>query len=411
MYKKVKIVSFAFLIFCSLFTYDKLKSEEEGVETFRELVEQTPVIVSKPSGFSKGIIFIAHGYAGSTSLMSPIAVSLARAGYVTVRFDFFGHGEHPLPYYGSIVDVNGVTQLFVDQLDKIVNYYTEAIDHKKALVIGHSMASDIIFRVANANRNIYGAIGLSNYTNQITADKPKNVLIINGAWESRLRGEALKILKGIGIDNPKENQLYGSIRDGKARKALAIDNTGHISILYSAQTQRAINDWVNSVFGYEKDDSQIINYIGFWTLCLLSSLLLCFLALISIFPKLNSDKIKLNNSIFVLSIGSGTVLAPLMATYINFSFVPFMTHNYLIKHFFVFSIITSVNFLPIIKKFSVNKIDVLIFIFLLAFYIFIFGGILDRYVSSFFVYSYRLSTFFLFGNMLCAFSLVDSNSS
>ena len=153
MFKKVKIVILALLMCCSLFAYDKLKREEEGIETSRELVEQSPVIISKPSGFAKGIIFIAHGYAGSTSLMSPIALSLAKAGYMTVRFDFLGHGRHSLPYYGSIVDVTGVTQLFVDQLTKIVNYYIEESKYKKALLIGHSMASDIIFRAAKQNKS------------------------------------------------------------------------------------------------------------------------------------------------------------------------------------------------------------------------------------------------------------------
>ena len=128
----------------SCFAFAKLKLEEQGIETFHEVVEQSPIIITTPLDSIKGIIFIAHGYAGSTSLMSPIAVSLAKAGYKTVRFDFFGHGRHPLPYYGSIIDVTGVTKLFVDQLDTIVDYYIDEKKNQKALLIGHSMASDIV---------------------------------------------------------------------------------------------------------------------------------------------------------------------------------------------------------------------------------------------------------------------------
>ena len=84
------------------------------------------------------------------------------------------------------------------------------------------MASDIIFRVANLKDDIIGSIGISNYTDQIKRNHPKNVLIINGFWEKGLRKKALDILETIGIKNPKEDILYGSFSDGSARKVQSI---------------------------------------------------------------------------------------------------------------------------------------------------------------------------------------------
>ena len=86
------------LILIALFAFWKLDFSERNLTSVREFVKKTPVTLTfKDNIKTKGIVFLAHGFAGSTSFMRPIAVALAEAGYLTVRFDFLGHGRHPLP--------------------------------------------------------------------------------------------------------------------------------------------------------------------------------------------------------------------------------------------------------------------------------------------------------------------------
>ena len=85
------------------------------------------------------------------------------------------------------------------QTENLIDYFLDKNTGHKAIIIGHSMASDIIFRVANLKDDIIGSIGISNYTDQIKRNHPKNVLIINGFWEKGLRKKALDILETIGI--------------------------------------------------------------------------------------------------------------------------------------------------------------------------------------------------------------------
>ena len=102
------------------------------------------------------------------------------------------------------------------------------------------MASDIIFRVATKNPNILGSIGLSNYTEVIDKNSPKNVLMLNGEWEPHLREKSLSILSNLGIKQPDENIIYGSIKNGTARKVYTIENADHVGILYAEETQKQI---------------------------------------------------------------------------------------------------------------------------------------------------------------------------
>ena len=251
-------VSCLSLILIALFAFWKLDFAERNLTSVRELVNKTPVTLTfKDDIKTKGIVFLAHGFAGSTSFMRPIAVALAEAGYLTVRFDFLGHGRHPLPYSGDITTIAGATQKFVSQTDEIISHYLAKYDNSFSMIIGHSMASDIIFRVARANENIYGAIGLSNYTNEITADKPENVLIINGAWETRLRDEALKIFKDIGkISNSDHTVLIrgesgtGKEMIGRAIHTNSLNNKGpYIQVNVTAIPGDLLE---SELFGYEK---------------------------------------------------------------------------------------------------------------------------------------------------------------
>ena len=234
------------LILIALFAFWKLDFAERNLTSVREFVNKTPVTLTfKDNIKTKGIVFLAHGFAGSTSFMRPIAVALAEAGYLTVRFDFLGHGRHPLPYSGDITTIEGATQKFVNQTNEIISHYLLKHSPSFSMIIGHSMASDIIIRSASLNPSLNSAVAISAYTDALKGKEPKNVLILNGQWEPQLRSKSLEILKNIGVDNPKEGRLYGALDDNTIRKVDFIKNADHVGVLYSARTQRQLVDWIN----------------------------------------------------------------------------------------------------------------------------------------------------------------------
>ena len=95
------------------------------------------------------MIVIAHGFAGSQQLMQPFAVTFARAGYIAVTFDFLGHGRNPRPLGGSITEIDGATRSLAAQTAEVVAFARTLGDGRVA-ILGHSMASDIVVRVAQA---------------------------------------------------------------------------------------------------------------------------------------------------------------------------------------------------------------------------------------------------------------------
>ena len=55
--------------------------------------------------------------------MRSLAVSLAKDGHTTVRFDFLGHGRNSTPFFGDITDINGPSTLFINQLNSVIDNY------------------------------------------------------------------------------------------------------------------------------------------------------------------------------------------------------------------------------------------------------------------------------------------------
>ena len=59
-------------------------------------------------------------------------------------------------------------------------------------VLGHSMASDIIVRFAQAAPDVAATIAVSMFSPVVTATTPRNLLVITGEWEGMLKREALR---------------------------------------------------------------------------------------------------------------------------------------------------------------------------------------------------------------------------
>ena len=141
-----------------------LLSEENLLFTTSEYLEETPVTITSKTDPSGKLVILTHGFAGSTEFMRALAVALARDGHVVIRFDFLGHGKHKIPFSGDVKSKNGPTRQFVNQLNQVINGYKERYNSSKVVLIGHSMASDIIIRATQGRDDIESVIAISSYT-------------------------------------------------------------------------------------------------------------------------------------------------------------------------------------------------------------------------------------------------------
>jgi len=381
------------LIFLIILSFGKLKLSEANLTSVKEFVGDTPITLTfKDNTKNNGIVFLAHGFAGSTSFMRPIAVALAEAGYLTVRFDFLGHGRHPLPYSGDITTIAGATKKFVNQTNEVISHYLAKYDHSFSMIIGHSMASDIIIRSASYDTRLNSAVAISAYTDALESDKPKNVLILNGQWEPQLRTKSLEILKSIGITNPNEGQTYGSLIDNTVRKVEFIKNADHVGVLYSIRTQKELLDWVN--FLNKGRQAFIGNYIGIWTGILFFSIFFLVLVLVKFLDHNTSTKYRFSYIRFFSLNILACALSPLILFYYQINFVEYPAHNHLINQMILISIILFFSVPSAQIKVLPTSFNFPLFAVLTILFCILFGSVLDSYVSSFLLSGTRVPLFF-----------------
>ena len=391
--------NFLYKAFCLLLasliilSFGKLKDYENNLTSVKEFVGNTPVTLTfKDNAATSGIVFLAHGFAGSTSFMRPIAVALAEAGYLTVRFDFLGHGRHPLPYSGDITTIEGATQKFVNQTNEILFHYLTKYDYSFSMIIGHSMASDIIVRSASLNPSIKSAVAISAYTDALKAKEPKNTLILNGQWEPQLRAKSLEILKNIGIDNPREGRFYGRANDNTIRKVDFIENADHVGVLYSKRTQKELIDWVNLI----NEDKNVFvgNNIGIWTGILFFSGFFLVITLTKFLPLKTSGKNRFSYIRFFSINIFACALPPFILYHFKINYVEYPAHNHLINQMILVSIILFFSFPFTQIKALISSFNLQLFAFLFILFCVFFGTILDNYVSSFLLNGNRIPLFF-----------------
>lgn len=195
------------------------------------------------------VVVIAHGFAGSRQLMEAFAFSLAHAGYTVVSYDLEGHGRNPVPMSGDVTSIDGTTRLLVEEAQRVAR---EALSHPRAdgrlVYLGHSMASDIAVRAALADPPADAVVGISMFSQAVTADAPRNLLVIAGEWEGRLAAEALTALR-LADPTLDLGMTAGDPSDGTGRRALLAPSVEHVGVLYSATALRETRDWLDRVFG------------------------------------------------------------------------------------------------------------------------------------------------------------------
>jgi pimeloyl-ACP methyl ester carboxylesterase len=309
-----------------------LESARSGVELTHFAVGETPVTAYALEGADGPPIVIAHGFAGSSQMMQGYALPLAHAGYRVFAFDFLGHGRHTIPMSGDVNAIEGTTRLLVSQTIAIV----DAVADGSAPVglLGHSMATDILVRVAQESDSAGPIVLLSAFSQEITGTHPDNLLLLVGAWEPGLREFALEALGMVEPDAVAgQTVAEGSV----TRRTVVLPMIEHVSILQSRAGQSEAVAWFNAGFG--REGTSRIWPMGPAIVGLLIGLVLLFVRLSRRLPRLRMPELALSVRQRALVVLLPMVATPPLAMVLNPGLMPVLVADYLAVHLLVYGVI------------------------------------------------------------------------
>jgi len=332
----------------------QLESLWKGVEVETRRLGNAPVTVFRPAVGAAGapVVLIAHGFAGSQQLMQPFALTLARNGFVAITFDYPGHGRNPQPMRGGLADQAESQRVLLASMKELGAYARSlaGTDASYALV-GHSMASDIVVRHAQADPAVLASVGVSLFAPSIKADtpanSPRNLLVISGALEPGVMAkEALRVVgPGTTLDT-----TYGRFDEGTARRATLSPGVEHIGVLYSAHTQAETLSWLNAAFGRTAPTQPFIDargpalgllLLGVLALAWPLSSLLPRVATVGAAPALQAPRRRWwgwrGQALLTIA---PALLTPLLLWKLPSNILPILLGDYLLLHFALFGLLT-----------------------------------------------------------------------
>lgn len=275
----------------------QLERTGDGLDIRRQTLGGTPVTVFAPAGLATAapVVLIAHGFAGSQQLMQPLALTLARNGFVAITFDFPGHGRNSQPMRGGLADPNESLRTLLASMAKMGVFARELATARggtgRYAVLGHSMASDIVVRHAQSQAGVEASVGVSLFAPSIAADtpgdSPRNLLVIAGALEPAVMArEALRVVGRVAGEGAALETTYGRFEAGTARRAVLSPGVEHIGVLYSTHTLTEALAWLEAAFGRAAATPRFIDARGPWLGLLLAGVVALAWPLSCLLPRL-----------------------------------------------------------------------------------------------------------------------------
>ena len=321
-----------------------LQHAEDGTVRSTRYVDGVPVSVFQPASGARGpAVLIAHGFAGSGRLMESFALSFARAGYTAVSFDLPGHGRNPRALTGSITEIDGATRTLLAALGRVADEARQLGDGRLA-VLGHSMSSDIVVRLAEARTDVAATIAVSMFSPAVSATAPRNLLVIVGDWEGPLKREALRAA-GLATAPAAARPFvtYGDFADGSARRVAFSAHVEHASVLYSEDSQREAIAWLDRTFGIARVAPPVPAGRGPWILLLLAAVVALAWPLAAMLPKVGPAPVgaalQWRRLWPVLVIPM--IATPLVLRVLPTHFLPVLVGDYLAVHFAAYGAFTA----------------------------------------------------------------------
>lgn len=324
----------------------QLRGATAPLRVEQAMVGRVPVTVFRPATPAPWpAVVIAHGFAGSQQLMQPFAATLARNGTLAVTFDFPGHARHPDPLPGGLADGTARNAALTDALASVVGFARAlpGADGRIAL-LGHSMASDTVIRHAVAHPEIAATIAVSAFARDVTAELPRNLLVIVGALEPAPLTEAGYRMVGlVAGQRPEPGVTYGSMAEGAARRLVLSRGVEHIGVLYSGDSLAAARDWLDAVFARQGEG--FLDRRGPWLGLLFGGLVALGWPLSALLPRVSPPTATPGRGwrrLLPLAL-LPAVLTPLILWKLPTDFLPILLGDYLAVHFALYGALTALG--------------------------------------------------------------------
>lgn len=236
----------------TVFSLWQLERERLTVSTQELASSAGPITIYMDEAATNGpLVLMSHGFAGSRQMMQYIARDLARAGFVVASFDYIGHGRHTGLLSPDVTRIEGTTQQLVDQTQgafAAVRAHLGPLD--QIAVLGHSMATDIIIRAVKDVPQVSDVVAISMYSEAVTPDFPRRLLVISGEWEGRLRDVGREVVAQVsGREIEGETVQAGDV----LRRAIYAPGTEHVAVLFDRVTLDETRAWLAQGFQMSPD--------------------------------------------------------------------------------------------------------------------------------------------------------------
>lgn len=240
----------------------------EDLEILEVNTSHPPVTFIIPQGSieDRPLVLAGHGFAGSRQNLYGFAITLAKAGYPLILWDFDGHARNSNPFPSSM---DGE-----EFLANAENALAIARDHgfpnDQTAILGHSMGSGVALQYGLTNPDTSATIAISPVPREVTPLLPRNLLLMAGSNEAPFLRNAELILEEAGGSG-------GSHFEGNARQLAVIPYVEHISILFSPVAHQKALEWLNLTFGTQPGAVDYTDIrLVWWLLGLVGTVLFSF---------------------------------------------------------------------------------------------------------------------------------------
>lgn len=355
----------------------QLESARSGLILQTQNIAETPVTRAAFAEADGPLVIVAHGFAGSRQMMQGYALPLAQAGYRVWSFDFHGHGRNPQPMTGDVTVIEGTTMRLVEQTRDVVAAARQAEGWTGPVaLLGHSMATDIIIRAAEADPGIGPIIAISAFSQAVTADFPADMLLISGQGEPPLRAFALKALHMVAPDAQEGDTVT---QDTIRRAVIVAPGVEHVGVLFSQTGQAAALDWLDTSYG--RSSTITPPATGAWLAALLAAIVTLAWPLSRLLPATAAPLPPITGRQFMLALLVPMVAAPVVAVLLGVKTLPVLVADHLAVHLMIYGALQ----LALLWRFGLRAGPVapLATIALILWGLAVFGLALDRYGANY----------------------------
>lgn len=376
-----------------------LEGARSGVAISQTQVGPTPVTVFETQANGPAVV-IAHGFAGSRQMMQGYALSLARAGYRVLAFDFEGHGRHPVPMSGDVDAIEGTTRLLVEQTLEVV---AAAQSDGPVALLGHSMATDILIRAAQTDEHDIGPlVVISAFSQVVDEGFPPSMLMITGAWEPGLRAFAREAVQMV---EPSTGEGDLALSGAVSRKAVVAPLAEHVGVLHSRAGRAEAVAWLNAAYG--RDVVPRVPATGPWTLVLLVALVILARPMSRLLPPHpDAQRPALAGwQVAALLVVPAAIAAP-VAVLVDLQALPVLVADHLAVHLGLFGLIQ----LALLRAFGqpFGRMSATGLLAVLIWGLVLFGLALDRYAANFLPIPERMAIIAILALGAVPFMLADA---